>query len=261
MMVNDNLFLICSTPTDNLIGLDFVGAGSGGNLKLQGLQIQGNLFEGHQTSTNTTAIRFPTSVASPFGGINVSGNNFDGWVTNITNWNAAWGEVRHNAPDSSDYGDWDYVITKTANQTVTNNATLQDDTDLQFPCLTNELWHVELALGMDGSNTTGDGKVGLTASGPAFVTTQSNWSGVYYNGSSTLTNTAPTAFASTTEAVTGGTVCLNGDGTVWPVRMLFELRCSAGATIKVQFANSSASAGRTTTMHAGSRLLAKKISP
>jgi len=154
---------------------------------------------------------------------------------------------------------WHVVIVKSADQTVTNNATLQDDTELQFSVTANEVWHVELRLGMSGNNTTGDGKVGLTAAAGSFVTTQSNWEGVYYGGTGTLTDTAPTAFASTTEAVTGGTTCLNGDGTLWPVAMTFRFRASATTTIKVQFANVAAAGGRTTTMEAGSLLFARRV--
>lgn len=155
---------------------------------------------------------------------------------------------------------WDIVIVKSANQTVTNNGTLQDDTELQFTVATGEVWHVELRLGMDGNNTTGDGKFGLTASAAVFTVANSNWQGVYYSGGAVLTNTAPTAFATTTEAVTGGTVCLNGDGNVSPVYASYRFRVSGAATVKVQFANSAASAGRTTTMHAGSVLMAKRMS-
>jgi len=160
----------------------------------------------------------------------------------------------------NDIPGWNVIIVKSADQTVTNNSTLQDDTELQFSVLANEVWHVDLRLGMSGNNTTGDGKFGLTASIASFVTTQSNWEGVYYGGTGTLTNTPPTVFASTTEAVTGGTTCLNGDGTIWPIHATYRFRASANATVKVQFANVSAAAGRDTVMHAGSTLFARRIS-
>jgi hypothetical protein len=165
---------------------------------------------------------------------------------------------RHNARWVEIPG-WDVVISKEADQTVTNNGTLQDDDDLQFSVGANEAWIVECHLGLSGSNTTGDGDIGFTASGAAFVTTQSNWSGVFYGGTGTLTNQAPTAFATSTEAVTGGSVMCNGDGNIWPVHLYYRFRTSAAVTVKIQFCNSAAAAGRDTIMHAGSILRAKRM--
>jgi hypothetical protein len=162
----------------------------------------------------------------------------------------------------NDVPGWNVVIVKSVDETVTNSAALQDDDELQFSVLANETWQVELNLGMSGSSATADGKVGLTASTGSFVTTQSNWSGVFYGATGTLTNSAPVAFASTTEAVTGGTPILNGDAAsqIWPVFLQYRFRASANATIKVQFANNTATASQTTKMEAGSMLRARRIS-
>lgn len=101
------------------------------------------------------------------------------------------------------------MLVKPSNQTVTNSSTLTDDSALTFSVTAGDVWIVELYLGLDGNNSTGDGKVGLTASPATFVTAVSSWDGVYYTTVGTLTHTSATAFASTTEAVTSGTTVLN----------------------------------------------------
>lgn len=156
--------------------------------------------------------------------------------------------------------EWDICISKAADQTVTNNATLQDDTDLQFTVAAGETWHFELLLSMTGSNTTGDGKFQLLATGATFA---NSWrSGVFFGGTGTLDTTlfTPAAFTSTTEMVTsGGLTVLNGDTNQFPVYFRGAFRASGAATVKVQFANVAASAGRTTIMKAGSTLRAKRM--
>jgi hypothetical protein len=162
----------------------------------------------------------------------------------------------------SDRG-WNVVIVKSADQTVTNTTTLADDTELQFAVLANEVWHVELYLGMSGNNAASDAKWGFTSSVASFVVAQSHWEGVHYTAAAALTNVAPAAFASTTQAVTGGTASVDAgtSTTIWPVRATYRFRASANATVKVQFALlASPAAGRNAVMEAGSMLLARRIS-
>lgn len=54
--------------------------------------------------------------------------------------------------------DWDTVITKSADQTVTNNSTLQDDSELVTALDANSLYLVQLILLQSANDTTGDYK-------------------------------------------------------------------------------------------------------
>ena len=159
---------------------------------------------------------------------------------------------------------WDVVVVKSANQTVTNSATLTNDTELAFDAAINEVWHVMMRLGFASSAVSGaDGKLSLASSVAAFVTAQSNWEGVYYNAVGTLTTKAPTAFDSTTLAMSPGVTALETGspfgGTITPIFLQFRIRFSAAATATLQFAQVTATAGQSVTMQAGSTLTAKRM--
>lgn len=72
-------------------------------------------------------------------------------------------------------------IRKTADESVTSNASLQDDNDFFFPVDVNEIWHVQLWLFFGSTSTTPDFRWGFTAPagcsgyagelGPAFSVT------------------------------------------------------------------------------------------
>lgn len=158
---------------------------------------------------------------------------------------------------------WYHIIVKSADQTVTNTTTLTDDTELQFSVGADEVWHVELRLGMSGNNAASDAKWGFTAAAASFVVAQSNWNAVHYTAAAALTQVNATAFASTTEAVTGGTAAVDAgtSTTIWPVFAVYRFRTSAATTVKVQFALlAGAAVGRNAVMEAGSTLFARRIS-
>ena len=52
---------------------------------------------------------------------------------------------------------WSYII-KSANQDVTNNATFQDDTELQFSVVAGGMYLLEMQLVYSGNDITGDYK-------------------------------------------------------------------------------------------------------
>src|SRR5262249_44636204 len=63
---------------DSIVGIDMLRGASLGNLSIVGLQITNNIFNG-ETTTNSTAILFPTS--GSFSGVNIIGNLFHGpWI-------------------------------------------------------------------------------------------------------------------------------------------------------------------------------------
>lgn len=66
------------------------------------------------------------------------------------------------------------VVRKSANEIVNNSAVLQDDNELLFPVLANEIWTGYILLLTSGNNTA-DLKVNLT--GPAGSTIR--WTGIY----------------------------------------------------------------------------------
>jgi len=72
-----NTFLV-PVNGDSIVGIDMLRGASLGNLSIVGLQITNNIFNG-ETTTNSTAILFPTS--GSFSGVNIIGNLFHGpWI-------------------------------------------------------------------------------------------------------------------------------------------------------------------------------------
>ena len=62
--------------------------------------------------------------------------------------------MRIGSPRARGLNAWDVDITKSADQTVTNNATLQKDSQLSFDVDAGETWYVQLLLFFSGSNAT-----------------------------------------------------------------------------------------------------------
>lgn len=60
------------------------------------------------------------------------------------------------------------VVRKTADETVTNSTTLQDDNHIVLPVLANETWHFRLVLFLTAPDTDPDWKFGWTV--PASAT-------------------------------------------------------------------------------------------
>lgn len=155
-------------------------------------------------------------------------------------------------------GDWDQTVTKTANQTVTNNATLQNDTQLVAALLTNSVYLVEFVIIYSGNDTTGDYKMQFT--GPWNVAAQAQ--GYHLNLNASL--------------ATGLTATLGGAGGVWPAGALslgtdalhskfvftgrIFITTNAAGNLQFQFSNLSAASGRESTTYAGSLLRIKKLS-
>jgi hypothetical protein len=153
--------------------------------------------------------------------------------------------------------DWDSTVTKTSDQTVTNNATLQNDTELVVALLANKVYFVEFFIIYSGNDTTGDYK--WQFSGPWNVATQAEG---YY--------VTPNASLSIGITAAGGTV-----GGLWPagpvssgtdaahskfvVKGEIYITTNAAGNLQFQFANLSAAAGRESKTWTGSFIRVKEV--
>lgn len=159
------------------------------------------------------------------------------------------------APTSADPAGWTTIV-KSANQDVTNNATLQDDTDLQFSVVAGGHYMVELNVCYSGNNTTGDYKYAFAVSAGL----------MRMRG---LAITFGTTGAPALSAITANNVAITGDTTIGVLfANLDELHtttatlnfyASANATFNFKFANNAAGAGRTSRTWKGSILKYKRI--
>lgn len=106
------------------------------------------------------------------------------------------------------------IIRKTADETVNNSSTLQDDDELFLPVAENEIWLAQWFLLLNAASDTPDYKFGM--SGPTGATmrwgvgsTQST-SGVAFSWFSTATG-SPLGLAAISDTLTtGGTTVVSG---------------------------------------------------
>jgi hypothetical protein len=129
---------------------------------------------------------------------------------------------------------WSYIV-KSANQDVTN-ATLTDDTELQFSIVAGGSYMIELTLATAGDSSSNDYRFGFIVSSGTM-----NGSGNAFsrNGTNAATQTVITSLAATTtNAVTvgqnGGTIP-NSSGIIVATAN-FGFYATANATFKMQFA-------------------------
>ena len=158
-------------------------------------------------------------------------------------------------PTAADPAGWTTIV-KSANQDVTNNATLQDDTDLQFSVVAGGHYMVEANICYSGNNTTGDYKFALALS-----------TGLMRARG--LCNTYGTTGAPSLQAVTANNAIVSGSnslGVLDPsldelhtLTFTYNFYVSANATFKYQFANNAAAAGRTSRTWKGSIMRYKRI--
>lgn len=157
-------------------------------------------------------------------------------------------------PASVDPAGWS-VIVKTANQDVTNSATLVNDTDLQFSVVAGGHYMIELDICWSGNNVTGGysyvfGVSAGTIKGGGVVYTNSAASTLLMN----LSAGGAAAPSARTSAV------LNADiDYLMTMKICVNVIASANATFKYQFANAAAAAGRTSRTWKGSILRYKRI--
>jgi hypothetical protein len=149
------------------------------------------------------------------------------------------------------------VIVKSANQDVTNNATLQDDTDLQFSVVAGGHYMVEMDICYSGNNVTGDYKFGL-----ALSTGLMRGTGTFVSVSAA--SAISTGLVAANNAINIGTgqvigVFAANIDHLNPLTISYNFYVDSNATFKFQFANSAAAAGRISRTWKGSILRYKRI--
>jgi len=152
-------------------------------------------------------------------------------------------------------GGWNYIV-KSANQDVTNNATLQDDTELQFSVVAGGQYMIELDAVIASNSTVADYKSAFAVSagtmkGQGIVVNNSTGS---VAGVSNITAGA----ASVTNSIGSGT-SVNDLDYLLSIKTIYSFTASSNAIFKFQFAQNTATAATTARTFKGSILKYKKI--
>jgi hypothetical protein len=152
-------------------------------------------------------------------------------------------------------GGWNYIV-KSANQDVTNSATLVDDTELQFSVVAGGQYMIELDAVISANNTSADYQSAFNVSSGTM-----KGNGIYtatgLTGIATVTITSANAAASTTTVSTGPpTADLDS---LLSIKIIFSFTASANATFKYKFAQNVAIPATTARTLKGSILKYKKI--
>ena len=152
-------------------------------------------------------------------------------------------------------GGWNYIV-KTANQDVTNNATLQDDTELQFSVVAGGQYMIELdaVISMNNNTSRYSNRLDISAGtmkGMGVMT--------HINNAGSAAVTSLSAFAAANTAATSiinPSVDIDG---LTSLKIIFSFTASANAIFKYKFANVTAGVGWTSRTWKGSILKYKKI--
>ena len=148
------------------------------------------------------------------------------------------------------------VIIKSANQDVTNNGIMVDDTDLKFSVVAGGRYMVEMDLVISANNTSGDYRNDFFVS-----------AGTMKGQGIQICNTA-TAVAQviSINANAGNNTTVTVIGTITAdidmllsIKIIYSFTASANATFIYRFANAAAAAGRTSRTWKGSILKYKRI--
>ncbi len=153
-------------------------------------------------------------------------------------------------------GYWDFAI-KLSSDFVVTNSLLVDVTGFSFAATNGDTWLIQIYGSTTANNTTGDITSELVTTG-SWLSGSSFYRATYYNGTGVLTNAAANPAGGTT-ALTGGLVINNGDGVVRSYFFEAQVVMSASGNIKFQIGNGSPASGRTSTLKAGTYMLARKL--
>lgn len=160
--------------------------------------------------------------------------------------------------------DWDVTIIKSADQTVSNNATPQNDTELFTTLSANTLYLIEVVLLYSGNNTTGDYRCNLTFPATSGGAAPGFYSG--YNASLTGQIATGAGVSSITQWPSNAGDLILGT-TANPAELITALiRVTlhvggSGGTLQFKFANSAAALGRDSITKAGATLRVKAFIP
>jgi hypothetical protein len=145
-------------------------------------------------------------------------------------------------------------VRKTANETVNNSASFQDDDELFFPVRANEIWDVEASIRYD-SSTTADIKWRFTVPGSGVAGTGSGLIHRLTGGASGLADDVVEPMSDLTRTPSGGI----GIGTEAPmhIRMLIVVGDTDG-NIVYQWAQNTAALSNTSVRN-GSWIIGRKV--
>ena len=157
-------------------------------------------------------------------------------------------------PTASDPAGWTTIV-KSANQDVTNNSTMQTDTELQFSVVAGGHYMCEMDICWSGNNATGDYKFTLGVSS-GLMKAYGTFIGSDTNAVRLLSS------AGAGSAVLGDQimqVVVADIDFLMNVKIVWYFHASANATFSYRFANSAAAAGRTSRTWKGSIMRYKRI--
>jgi len=152
--------------------------------------------------------------------------------------------------------EWGVVKVKSADQSVINSTTVVDDTELNWPVNSGELWRFEIVLVYEAT-TACDFKFDLAISSGTMV----GW--WRYAGSDTTANAILVSTGVRYSAVANATaVAAGGQGAGLKASILIEgiVRADATGVMKFRFAQNTQTSGVSAITKAGSTLKAKKLS-
>jgi len=165
------------------------------------------------------------------------------------------GDNTWDTPASTDPAGWTTIV-KSANQDVTNSATLVDDTDLQFSVVAGGHYMIELDAVISSNSTTGDYKNVLAVSAGTMKGSGLSISNTNGAVAQTTNITASTAANTGTNPI--GTSLANLD-MLFSTKIIFSFTASANATFSYQFAQNSAVISTLARTWKGSILKYKRI--
>lgn len=156
----------------------------------------------------------------------------------------------YNIPDPAGWT----TIVKSANQDVTNSATLVDDTDLQFSVVAGGKYMIELDIAWSANDATGDYKFDYAVSAGLMT-----GYGIYWTNNVTtiISVNAPAALSSTD--ITLQTLSAAVDTNIIPLKIVITAYFTASGIFSYRFANAAAGVGRISRTWKGSILRYKRI--
>lgn len=152
----------------------------------------------------------------------------------------------------ADPGGWTTIV-KSANQDVTNDNNLQDDTELQFSVVAGGRYMIEMDIIWSANDATGDYKFDYALSNGTMIAY-----GFYYTYNNVRINNVIAVNQQTSADVVLQTITANIDTPI-PLKLVIPAVINDNATFTFRFSNSSAGATRTSRTWKGSILRYKRI--
>lgn len=149
---------------------------------------------------------------------------------------------------------WTATVIKAADQSVTNNAAMQNDTDLKLTAALNSVWFVQVYLYYDASSTTGDYSCNFTF--PSTTVAWCRW--IAYQSAA---DARPTSGSSACQGLQtlGSDIALGGSGGRSALIEVGFSPLGGSGTCQFVFANTVAGGGFVSTTKAGSVLRAYQV--